>query len=63
MKALEEKRKGLIPAIVVMEAETAAEIARLQRRDELSMSEYQKRAAEAYALMYPGWPYIPRPGT
>ena len=51
----------MIPALVVMEADTAAEIAKLQQRDGLSMSDYQKRAAQAYALMYPGWPY-PTPG-
>jgi hypothetical protein len=61
--ALQEKRKGMIPAIVVMEVDTAAEISMLQQRDGLSMSEYQKRAAQAYALMFPGWPYPPRPGT
>jgi hypothetical protein len=61
--ALQEKRNGMIPAIVVMEADTAAAISMLQQRDGLSMPEYQKRAAQAYALMFPGWPYPPRPGT
>lgn len=43
-----------------MKATTAAEIAILRRRDGLSMAEYQKRAADAYALMMPGWPYTPQ---
>lgn len=34
---------------------TAAQIAILRLRDGLSMAEYQRRAAEAYALMMPGY--------
>ena len=57
---MQDKRKGMITAIVTMETDTVAEIAKLRERDGLSMSEYQKRAAQAYDLMYPGWPYQAR---
>lgn len=57
---MQDKREGTITAIVIMEADTVAEIAKLRERDGLSMSEYQKRAAQAYDLMYPGWPYQAR---
>lgn len=38
-----------------LDRETAAQIAILRLRDGLSMAEYQRRAAEAYALMMPGY--------
>ena len=57
-----EARKNkatMVTATVVLEAVTAAKIANLRQRDDITMDEYQKRAAEAYALMLPGWPYTP----
>lgn len=38
-----------------LDAATTAQIAILRLRDGLSMAEYQRRAAEAYALMMPGY--------
>lgn len=48
---------------IEMDDTTAVAVQSLRQRDRITMSEYQKRAAQAYALMFPGWPYLPRPGT
>lgn len=46
--------RDVVPAALDLDATTAAQIAILRLRDGLSMAEYQRRAAEAYALMMPG---------
>lgn len=50
------RRSGAVQMVTLdLDAATTAQIAILCLRDGLSMAEYQKRAAEAFALMVPGW--------
>lgn len=42
------------------DAATRAKIEALMLRDGVSLAEFLARAADAYALMLPGWPYDPR---
>ena len=50
------RRSGAVQMVTLdLDAATTAQIAILRLRDGLSMAEYQRRAAEAYALMMPGY--------
>lgn len=49
--------RSMVTLSIVVEVTTRAQVEILLLRDGVSMAEYQKRAAQAYALMLPGWPY------
>ena len=58
-KSATRSETHILTLIIDVDASTGTQIEILRLRDGLSMAEYQKRAAQAYALMLPGWPYPP----
>jgi hypothetical protein len=62
MKAEIARRPASLTQVPIeMDDTTAVAVQSLRQRDRITMSEYQKRAAQAYALMFPGWPYPRHP--